>query len=169
MFSSIFNQLVKNLTLLLLFLLDENYGLGATGGTCVDEGLLDININQCHNALETIKKDHPNAADRITDTDSWPDLPKGCFFQMSNKIVYWNSHQIGRSSNDARPVCRKKGMLPFNKGRYFDCSTLKLKVMPKSAACFIVSDSFEKCDTTNWNDWSACSETCLQGVKVINN
>ena len=162
---------------MLLFLLDENYGLGTTGGTCSDEGYHDININQCHNALETIKKNHPNADDRITDTDSWPDRPKGCFFQMSNKIVYWNSHQMGRSSNDVRPVCRKKGMLPFNEVLdtmfhgtfYFNCYTLKLKVMPKSVACFIVSDSYEKCDTTNWNDWSACSETCLQGVQVINN
>ena len=70
----------------------------------------DIQIHQCHDALDEIKKKYPDASVGISERDTWPDRPKGCYLLLTNRKLYWNSHQFGRPSNNALSVCRTKGI-----------------------------------------------------------
>ena len=71
------------------------------------------NIDECHKTFLAIKLKYPGAKNNVHDVDvfGYGDRPKGCFFNLPNKILKWNPHKKGEANKEDRQVCKAKGKI----------------------------------------------------------
>ena len=95
------------------FHLGEDYLLGNVGFLCSDKFFPVVdNIDECHKTFLAIKLKYPEAKNEVQpSTLGFESRPKGCFFNLPNKILYWNPDENGKANQDDRQVCKAKGKI----------------------------------------------------------
>ena len=76
---------------------------------CSDKLLDPIdNRNECKQKFEAIKEVYPDLTDNVLRVNSWRNIPKGCFFDILDKDLDFNTHYEGSPSTFNRQVCKTK-------------------------------------------------------------
>ena len=93
-------------------LLDYGYTLSNAGELCQTYGTLIKTKEDCSAVFPLILDFVDNEAKDATDAVSWwywlsfgSLYPKGCFYHLPNKKLYWNVHHKGNKNNNDLQVC----------------------------------------------------------------
>ena len=80
------------------------YILTDTNTLCEKDGV--DTLEECKEAVDTIKLNIPKAHFYSTETDS--EYPKGCYLYVADEVgsVFFNQHVTGSKHSGARPICR---------------------------------------------------------------
>ena len=87
----------------------EGYFLAPKNELCSHNmGIVVDNANSCEKTLNDIKREIPAAQfyDKPIEADH---LPKGCYLNLANGLVYFNKHSTGSRAWFARQICKPKG------------------------------------------------------------
>ena len=105
---TVYSKLIRILS---QFYLGEDYLLGNAGFLCADKFFPFVrNIDDCRRSFSTIKLKYPDAKNKVEPSElGHGDRPKGCFFHIPRKSLYWNPHKTGKANKDDRQVCKAKG------------------------------------------------------------
>ena len=91
--------------------LGKDYILGNAGSLCSEKAFGIIwTIEECRKSFLAIKLMYPDAKNKVRAIDlGYLSRPKGCFFNLKNKALYWNPDKKGGSNKNDRQVCNAKG------------------------------------------------------------
>ena len=90
----------------------NEYLLGNPSSNCKEKHFKAVeNVHDCKKAFKYILFRYPDAQNRVREDDPGTSFrPKGCYFYVPSKTLYWNSAANGSPHPDSRQVCDIKGI-----------------------------------------------------------
>ena len=75
--------------------------------TCKDQNNYPItNKDECDIASNLLALELPHFISTHSEHETKRNCPKGCYFHVTNRQVYWNNHYAGSNVNSSLRICR---------------------------------------------------------------